>query len=201
MLGQGASGWRLDVAPDIDPGPTVDSSNHFWEEFSPRHKARGTDGTYYWRRMGDASSLLLGQEMDGIMNYRFRSAVLAWMFDRCLGEGCRGDSFVDNDSNDFSSSGPISKISLNQFVNRLRSLEEDYPRQALLSSMNLLGSHDTNRIRFLLRKVSGEDDTLARRKQMFLASFQTVYLGAVTIYYGDEVGLTGEGLKRRYVAG
>ncbi len=51
--------------------------------------------------------------------------------------------------------------------------------------MNLLGSHDTQR--FLT--LAGDD--IRRLKLAFLFSF--TYVGAPTIYYGDEIGMRGGG--------
>jgi cyclomaltodextrinase len=58
-----------------------------------------------------------------------------------------------------------------------------YPRQAVEAQMNLISSHD--KARFVTR--SGND--LARLK--LAALFQMTYIGAPTIYYGDEVALAG----------
>lgn len=96
------------------------------------------------------------------MNYRFRSAVLSWLFTGCSGNGCTGGTkFQDNDSNDFSSSGPLSAISPSLFNARLMSIWEDYPPQAWKAMMNLTGSHDTNRLRFLLKKINNDNDGAA----------------------------------------
>ena len=58
-----------------------------------------------------------------------------------------------------------------------------YPRQAVEAQMNLISSHDKSR--FVAR--SGGD--LKRLK--LAALFQMTYIGAPTIYYGDEVALGG----------
>ena len=58
-----------------------------------------------------------------------------------------------------------------------------YPRQAVEAQMNLISSHDKSR--FVAR--SGGD--LKRLK--LAALFQFTYVGAPTIYYGDEVALAG----------
>jgi len=58
-----------------------------------------------------------------------------------------------------------------------------YPRQAVEAQMNLISSHD--KARYVTR--AGGD--LARLK--LAALFQMTYVGAPTIYYGDEVALAG----------
>ncbi len=106
----------------------------------------------------------------------------------------RAASFEDNDSNSVSSSGAISYISPSQFNARLRSIQEDYPPMACKAMMNLDGSHDTNRVRFLLKKVNNDNDGAAvqRMKEWWLFSF--TYPGAPTLYYGDEIGLNHDGV-------
>ncbi len=69
------------------------------------------------------------------------------------------------------------------FHNRLLAIQEDYPPQAWYALMNLLGSHDTARFLY----DAGGDKNRLRLAYLFLMT----YPGAPTIYYGDEVGLTG----------
>jgi len=128
-----------------------------------------------------------------VMNYRLRSALLNWMFDRCVGRGCAGGSFFENDSNNNSSSGPIFEVSDSQFVAQVQGIQESFPKDVWHSALNLLGSHDTNRILFLLKKISGEDSDLAKKKFLFLTGFLMSYPGAPSIYYGDEVGVDAPG--------
>ncbi|MER3467714.1 MAG: hypothetical protein C4312_03860 [Thermoflexus sp.] len=74
-------------------------------------------------------------------------------------------------------------IPASAFHNRLLAIQEDYPPQAWYALMNLLDSHDTARF---LYDAGGSK---ARLRLAFL--FLMTYPGAPTIYYGDEVGLTG----------
>ena len=193
---QGASGWRFDVGDDIDPGRTVDPSNDYWESFRAAVRDDAVTGISDTLMLGevwgDASPFLLGNEWDSVMNYRFRSTVFGWLFTGCAdGDGCTGNTaFEDNDSNSASSSGSISQLSPSQFNARLRSIEEDYPPMAFKAMMNLAGSHDTNRVRYLLKKINNDSDNAAlqRMKEWWLFAF--TYAGAPTLYYGDEIALS-----------
>lgn len=192
---QGAGGWRFDVGGDVDPGLTNDPSNSYWEGFRSAVRGISADTVTLGEEWGDASAWLLGGEWDSVMNYRFRSAVLSWLFTGCSGSGCSGGAvFEDNDSNSGSSSGAISAISPSQFNARLRSIQEDYPPQAFKAMMNLEGSHDTNRLRFLLKKINNDSDSDAvqRMKEWWIFAF--AYAGAPMLYYGDEVGLSHDGV-------
>lgn len=193
---QGADGWRFDVGADVDPGLTNDPTNDYWEGFRGAVRNVKSDTLTLGEEWGDASAWLLGNEWDSVMNYRFRSAVLNWLFTGCAaGDGCNGGTeFSENDSNSGSASGAIAYISPSQFNARLRSIQEDYPPMAWKAMMNLPGSHDTQRVRFLLKKINNDNDSAAvqRMKEWWLFAF--TYAGAPTLYYGDEVGLSQDGV-------
>ncbi|MCP4150632.1 MAG: hypothetical protein GY757_22995 [bacterium] len=196
-VNQGAAGWRFDVGDEIDSGLTHDPTNTFWEGFRTAVKAQNSNAVMLGEVWGDVSPLLLGNEWDSVMNYRFRSAVLDWMFNNCSGNGCGSYDWIrkyfeDNDNNSSSSGGAIDYITETQFDLRLKSIQEDYPPQSWKAMMNLLGSHDTNRILFLLKKISNDSASDAINKLKFLAIFQYTYVGAPTVYYGDEAGLASE---------
>lgn len=70
-----------------------------------------------------------------------------------------------------------------EFDQRLYSLRQSYPDWANPVMFNLLGSHDTPRIFTLCKGNKG-------RFKLCLI-FSMTYVGAPTIYYGDEVGLRG----------
>jgi glycosidase len=73
-------------------------------------------------------------------------------------------------------------------------LREAYPPQAFHALMNLISSHDVPRSLHLLGwtpAASPEAIALAKRRVRLAWLFQLTYPGAPTIYYGDEVGVTG----------
>ena len=87
--------------------------------------------------------MLRGDRLDTTMNYRLRDAVLG-----LLAPG----SF---DSKGFADSGqPISRPSSPTGWPRMR---EDYPDAAYYSLMNLLDSHDTERLLWTLTPGAGDD--------------------------------------------
>jgi len=195
---QGVRGWRFDVGGDVDPGLTADPANDYWEGFrtSVRNvNGSGSDVVMLGEEWGDASPWLLGNEWDSTMNYRYRSAVLGWLFTGCSGSGCTGGTtFFDNDNNSGSSSGDIYYLSPSLFNLRLMSIWEDYPPMAWKGAMNLADSHDTNRLRWVLYKTNNNNDGAAVQRMKELWIFAFTYAGAPTLYYGDEMGLTGAGV-------
>ena len=172
---EGAAGWRLDVGQ----GP----SHSFWQGFREATLKLRPDSGIIGELWGDARDWLKGGEWDSVMNYRFRTAVLDWLFDSCSGNGC-------------SSSGGFSDVntqivpaSQSDFQARLQAIQEDYPPEAWQAMMNLIDSHDTSRILFLLRSSR----TIRRRSRFRSLSCSTIleftYPGSPSVYYGDEVGL------------
>ncbi|MCA0987105.1 alpha amylase N-terminal ig-like domain-containing protein [Guptibacillus algicola] len=172
----GASGWRLDVANEVDM--------EFWREFRDELKSKEVAGAGATLKEGeeplilgeiwdDASKYFLGDQYDSVMNYRFEGAIL-----------------------DFLKNGNAASAD-----EKLRAVQEDYPDEAFRALMNLMGSHDTPRAVYVL---GGGTDTYERAefdpkydhelgvKRLKLAAvLQMGYPGAPTIYYGDEAGVTG----------
>lgn len=159
-LKQGTSGWRLDSADHLSPG--------YWEAFRKAIKAAYPQSVIIaepanWTE--DAVSDLMGNEWDGVMNYRFREAIMDFF---AQGRGANT---------------PSGAMKATQFLQTEMGLLAEYPRPAILSSMNLVDSHDTERI---LTALEG-----SKQAQRLVALFQMTWLGAPTILYGDETGIQG----------
>ena len=184
-LEQGASGWRMDVSGD----PSFPDG--YWETF--RDVTKGTDPdallvSETWQKDSTLLRILRGDRLDTTMNYRLRDAVIG-----LLAPG----SF---DSKGFADSGRI--IEPSEFAARIASVREDYPDAAYYSLMNLLDSHDTERLLWTLTPAGTEtraekefdtDNLAAGKQNLKLASLiQFTMPGAPTVFYGDEVGLTGD---------
>lgn len=76
------------------------------------------------------------------------------------------------------------KTSASQFANRLMQVYRQNVPQVSRNMMNLLGSHDTPRILTLCKN----DPKLA----LLAATIQFGWIGAPSIYYGDEIGMQGD---------
>ncbi len=172
---RGASGWRFDVAPDI--------THNWWHDYRPFAKSYKADGPLIGEIFPDASQFLAGDQLDSVMNYRFRKNVLGF---------ARGSaSWNDNDNN-----GTNSVVNLNpsQFDHALKAVLEDYPPQATATMLNLLDSHDTNRALYVLTELGDNGLTEAKERLKLAALFQFTYIGAPMIYYGDEGAINAPSL-------
>ena len=174
----GADGFRLDVADELPDGFIAALKKHLrklrpdallmgevWEDASNKI-AYDTRRRYF-----------VDGELDSIMNYPFRTAILNFV----RGEDT-GEAFADS----------------------VMTIAENYPTQVLCCNMNLLGTHDTPRILTALvddfdgsreelaaRKLSKEQRELAVKRLKIAIFLQFALPGCPSIYYGDEAGMEG----------
>jgi len=164
-LHQGIDGWRLDVPNEVDtPG--------FWQEFRDRVKAVNPEAYIVGEIWGDASYWLDGTQFDGVMNYRFTEATIAFAGgENYDSEFCQGEL------------KPYPPISGTEYAIRIDALLKLYDWEIQLTQLNLLDSHDTPR----MITTVGEDKAIFEISSVLLMTFP----GAPSIFYGDEVGLPG----------
>ena len=131
--------------------------NHeFWRGFRDAVKAADADAYLVGEVWDLATSWLAGDTFDGTMNYPLRTAMLRF------------------------AAGRSSATELAQEVGTVREATPAWVRPEML---NLLGSHDTER---LACELNG--DPFATRVAVAL---QMTSEGAPMVYYGDEVGVSG----------
>ncbi len=154
--------WIEEVGIDgwrLDVANEID--HQFWREFRKTVKAADPEAYIVGEVWDDGTPWLDGDQFDGVMNYVFTNAV--WDF------FCRRE------------------INVEKFAAELAKVRTQYKQPAQMASLNLIDSHDTDRV----LTVADNDKT----RQKLAVAFQMTYLGPPMIYYGDEVGLTGEEFK------
>jgi neopullulanase len=162
----GIDGWRLDVANEID-------DDEFWREFRRRVREGNPEAYIVGEVWTEAQHWLQGDMWDAVMNYLFTRACIGFF----IGE--RADR-AELDRTVLASTRPLDAPAFAAEIDRLLALYHPNVNAAML---NLLSSHDM--ARFV---------TLARGDQSALrlaTLFQMTYVGAPSIYYGDEIGLAG----------
>lgn len=178
-VGAGAAGWRLDVADEL--------SDAFLEALRTAAKSQDKDALILGEVWEDASnktaygsrrSYFLGRQLDSVMNYPFRSAVLGFL------TGANAADMMEN----------------------ILNIIENYPPQVTRLLMNHIGTHDTERAMTALagepvrgrgREWQGaacltKESRVYGLRMMSLASLMQFTLpGVPCIYYGDEAGMEG----------
>ena len=108
----GIDGWRLDVCDEV--------GHEFWREFRKRVKEAKSDAIIIGEIMHEANSFLKGDQLDGIMNYPFKNAII-----------------------DFFAKGIING---REFLDIMAENRVLYMDSITKQMWNLIGSHDTKRI-------------------------------------------------------
>lgn len=175
----GSTGWRLDVADELSDA-TLDRIYKATKETDPEAIVMGevwedasTKFAYGQRRR-----YLIGGQMDSIMNYPFREAILG---------------FLTGGNTDYC-------------IEKIENIVENYPPQVTRLLMNHIGTHDTERAITLLagepqngrdrkwqseHKLSKEQWELAVQKMKLASLLQFTLPGVPSVYYGDEAGTEG----------
>ncbi|MCQ2417243.1 MAG: glycoside hydrolase family 13 protein [Oscillospiraceae bacterium] len=178
---QGAAGFRLDVADEL-PDAFLDhlhdcvkraDGDHIvigevWEDASTK-EAYGVKRRY-----------LLGNQLDSVMNYPFRTAIMQYL------GGCAPKSFRD----------------------QIMCILENYPKCSVDVLMNFVSTHDIDRAITVFggepvngrskdwmaeRRLSPEQYAVGKNKLKCAMVLQFFLPGVPSIYYGDEAGLDGYG--------
>lgn len=174
----GADGFRLDVADELPDefirllrkrikgiNPDALLLGEVWEDASTKI-AYGRRRTYFTQG-----------ELDSVMNYPFRTAIIDYVRGRDGGQGLK---------------------------EAVMAIVENYPAEVVQCNMNLLGTHDTPRIlTALVDDFNGTREEMSKRRlsrhqfdiaydRLLMASFlQYTLPGSPSLYYGDEAGMEG----------
>ncbi len=175
----GAAGYRLDVADEL-PDEFLDNLNRcvkkhgkekivigeVWEDASNK-EAYGIKRRY-----------LLGSQLDSVMNYPFREAII----------------------------GYIKGMDAKEFRHRIMGILENYPKPTVDVLMNFVSTHDIERAINRFGGESCDDKSKDWMAEKYLNDFEYAHgkamlkcamalmfflPGVPSIYYGDEAGLQG----------
>ena len=179
-----ADGWRLDVAADL--GYSNEYNHIFWENFRKAVKSANPQALILAEHYGDTGEWLQGDEWDSVMNYDAFMEPLTWFLtgmekhsdERRTDLWGNADNFV-NTMNHFMASmlTPSLQVAMNELSNH------DHSR--FLTRTN----HIVGRVAQLGSKAAEEGINLAVMREA--VAVQMTWVGAPTVYYGDEAGVCG----------
>ena len=179
-----ADGWRLDVAADL--GYSNEYNHIFWENFRKAVKSANPQALILAEHYGDPGEWLQGDEWDSVMNYDAFMEPLPWFLtgmekhsdERRTDLWGNADNFV-NTMNHFMASmlTPSLQVAMNELSNH------DHSR--FLTRTN----HIVGRVAQLGSKAAEEGINLAVMREA--VAVQMTWVGAPTVYYGDEAGVCG----------
>ncbi|MGE9940725.1 glycoside hydrolase family 13 protein [Bariatricus sp. SGI.161] len=177
-------GWRLDVAADL--GRSNDYNHRFWKKFRRAVKNANPNALILAEHYGDPSEWLRGDEWDTVMNYDAFMEPVTWFLtgmekhsdesrEELLGNA---DNFVASISHHMSNMlTPSLQVAMNELSNH------DHSR--FLTRTN----HMVGRVEHLGPKAANNYVNLGVMREAVV--MQMTWVGAPTVYYGDEAGVCG----------
>ncbi len=179
-----ADGWRLDVAADLGHSPEF--NHEFFKRFRKEVKAANPEALILAEHYGDPKYWLNGKEWDSVMNYDAFMEPITWFLTGMQkhSDDFRGDLLGNSDA----------------FFKTMMYAGNKLSNTSKMVAMNQLSNHDHSR--FLTRtnqKVGrtgslgwrAADEGVNKAVMRLAVMMQMTWMGAPTIYYGDEAGLTG----------
>lgn len=167
-------GWRLDVWNMTARRGELDVNQEVAREMRAAVKEANPAAYMFGEHFYDATENLQGDALDAVMNYQgFSFPIWRWLAGHDIGAWDKPQpAYVD----------PVhlpAEAAAEQAVAFMAAV----PWVITRMQFNLLGSHDTPRIYSIVK----EDTALAKLAATLLLTFP----GVPSVYYGDEIGLTG----------
>ncbi|MEE1314795.1 MAG: glycoside hydrolase family 13 protein [Faecalimonas sp.] len=177
-------GWRLDVAADL--GHSQEYNHSFWKKFRNAVKEANPNAIILAEHYGNPRAWLQGDEWDTVMNYDAFMEPVTWFL-----------TGMEKHSDD---ARPDLYGNAEHFVGAMKHHMADLLPSSLMVAMNELSNHDHSR--FLTRtnhmvgrvqklgyEAAGQFTQEAVMRQA--VAMQMTWIGAPTLYYGDEAGVVG----------
>lgn len=179
-----ADGWRLDVAADL--GHSEDYNHGFWRKFRESVKKANPEAIILAEHYGDPSPWLDGSQWDTVMNYDAFMEPVSWFL-----TGMEKHS-------DMAALDMIGDASA--FFGAMTDYGARFTMPSAQVAMNELSNHDHSRFLTRTNKKVGRTafagpraadmgvNTAVMRQAVVM---QMTWVGAPTLYYGDEAGVCG----------
>jgi len=177
-------GWRLDVAADL--GHSNEYNHQFWKKFRKAVKEVNPEAIVLAEHYGNPRDWLQGDEWDTIMNYDAFMEPITWYLTGM-------EKHSDGQRPDLCGNAEC-------FVQTMKFKMLNFHIPSLMVSMNELSNHDHSRFLTRTNRMVGRvshlgheaasrnvDESVMREAVVM----QMTWIGAPTVYYGDEAGVCG----------
>ena len=177
-------GWRLDVAADL--GHSSSYNHEFWRKFRKAVKDVNPEAIILAEHYGDPEEWLLGDEWDTVMNYDAFMEPITWFLTGM-------EKHSDEVKQELYGNADY-------FIGTMKHHMSNMMNSSQEVAMNELSNHDHSRFLTRTNRIVGRvvqlgavaANTYINEAVMREAVvFQMTWVGAPTIYYGDEAGVCG----------
>ncbi|MDY2923106.1 MAG: glycoside hydrolase family 13 protein [Eubacterium sp.] len=177
-------GWRLDVAADL--GHSEDYNHGFWRQFRESVKEANPEAIILAEHYGDPSPWLDGSQWDTVMNYDAFMEPVSW--------------FLTGMEKHSDMAAPDMIGNSSAFFGAMTDYGARFTMPSAQVAMNELSNHDHSRFLTRTNKTVGRTafagpraadmgvNTAVMRQGVMM---QMTWVGAPTLYYGDEAGVCG----------
>ena len=177
-------GWRLDVAADL--GHSNEYNHQFWKKFRNAVKEINPNALILAEHYGNPKSWLQGDEWDTVMNYDAFMEPLTWYLTGM-------EKHSDGQKPELCGNAEC-------FVETMKYQMLNMHTPSLLVAMNELSNHDHSRFLTRTNRMVGRVSHLGYEAASYNVNeavmreavvMQMTWMGAPTVYYGDEAGVCG----------
>ena len=177
-------GWRLDVAADL--GHSNEYNHEFWKKFRKTVKEANPDALILAEHYGDPAEWLDGEEWDSVMNYDAFMEPVTWFLTGM-------EKHSDEERADLRGNGYA-------FSHSVAHNMASYLNSSMQVAMNELSNHDHSRFLTRTNHVVGRigafrpedaEQNVNPAVMREAVAIQMTWVGAPTVYYGDEAGVCG----------
>lgn len=177
-------GWRLDVAADL--GHSNEYNHQFWKKFRKAVKEANPNALILAEHYGDPSEWLQGDEWDSVMNYDAFMEPITWFLTGM-------EKHSDEERHELWGNP-------DNFMGAIKHYMSKMFHQSILVAMNELSNHDHSRFLTRTNHMVGRVGQLGSEAASEYVSvpvmriavvMQMTWIGAPTVYYGDEAGVCG----------
>ena len=177
-------GWRLDVAADL--GHSNAYNHQFWKKFRKAVKEANPNALILAEHYGNPGAWLQGDEWDTVMNYDAFMEPITWYLTGM-------EKHSDGQKPELCGNAEC-------FVNTMKYQMTNLYTPSLMVSMNELSNHDHSRFLTRTNRMVGRVSHLGYEAASCNVNeavmreaviMQMTWMGAPTVYYGDEAGVCG----------